>query len=156
MSGRGEEVRDPYAPPPPSSPPPHPPGRPGPPEEPAGRSNRPVLTGGKRALALAVAGAFLLLPLLPLGFLLALAGLVLGARALHAAGRDGGSAPGAVPAVVIGALASTVGGLLLAVAVWLLPELGAYRDCVGGANTVLARQACWAQFEQGYRDKLLG
>lgn len=150
MSGSGEEVRDPYAPPPPPSSPHRGTGGP------SGRVPGPVLRAGRRALALAVAGALLLLPLLPLGFLLALAGLVTGVRALRAADRSAGSAPGAVPAVVLGAVASAVGALLLAVAAWLLPELGAYRDCMGGANTVVARQACWARFEQGYRDKLVG
>lgn len=166
------DAADPYAPPPegdrgggpPTRPPDHGspwparpsgPARPGPPSPPGpARPPGPRLRSGRRALGLAVAGAVLLVPLLPAGLVLVAAGLIQGIRALRAAGREGGSAPGAIAAVIVGAVGSALGLGLLAGAVFLLPELRDYRECMSGANTEIARSQCWTQFESAYQRKL--
>ena len=94
------------------------------------------------------------MPLLPVGLVLVVAGLIQGIRALRAAGREAGTAPGAIAAVVIGTLGSAFGLGLLAGALFLLPELRDYRECTSGANTEIARAQCWTQFETAYQRKL--
>lgn len=149
------DARDPYAPPAGSYP--MGPAGPGPPGGvPPGQRppTGPQLPEGRKALAFVVAGTVLLLPVPPVGFVLVGAGLIQGIRALRAASRVGGSAPGATPAVVIGSIGLLLGLGLLAVGVYLFPELQKYRSCMAGANTEVSREDCRASFERGYRLRL--
>ena len=71
----------------------------------------------------------------------------LGVTASRKAGRSGTARPRwAVGGVVLGSLGLAFSALwLLALAVFW-PQLNAYYDCLSGANTVAARQACHTQF----------
>lgn len=149
MTGSQEE-HDPYAPPPHDEPARGPGPGPGTPPHPPQLRQRagPVLGDGRRALVLAALGVLLLVPVLPAGAVLSLAGLVLGIRALRAAGAARGTAPGAVPAVVLGALGSAAAVVLLLAAAVLWPQIRDYRDCISGANTEIAKDVCRVDLER--------
>jgi hypothetical protein len=82
-----------------------------------------------------------------LALLFAVAAIWLGVTASRKARRNGTARPRwAVGGVVLGALGLAFSALwLLALAVFW-PQLNAYYNCLNGANTVAARQACHNQF----------
>jgi len=82
-----------------------------------------------------------------LSVLFAATAIWLGAWANRSARRSGTARPrGAVSGIVLGGLGLTLGTLwLLALAVFW-PQLSAYSNCMNGANTVAAQQACHTAF----------
>ena len=82
-----------------------------------------------------------------LSVLFAVTAIWLGAWANRSARRSGTARPrGAVSGIVLGGLGLTLGTLwLLALAVFW-PQLSAYSNCMNGANTVAAQQACHTAF----------
>jgi ABC-type amino acid transport system permease subunit len=71
----------------------------------------------------------------------------LGVTASRKARRSGTARPrGAVSGVVLGAFGLAISALWLMVLAVFWPQLSAYSNCMGGANTVAAQQACHDQF----------
>ena len=115
----------------------------------------PPLRQGRRALRLVLVGAVLTVtPLLPVAVLLTVSGVVLGVRALVLASRRDAAAPGAVAAVAVGLPVALFGLAMLAIAVYLSGELADFGECLQGANTGAAREACTAEFTDAYRARL--
>jgi hypothetical protein len=83
-----------------------------------------------------------------LALLFAVAAIWLGVTASKKARRSGTARPrGAVSGVVLGGLGLAVSALWLIVLAVFWPQLSAYYNCMGGANTVAAQQACRNQFD---------
>jgi multisubunit Na+/H+ antiporter MnhB subunit len=71
----------------------------------------------------------------------------LGVTSSRKARRSGTARPrGAVSGVVLGVFGLAISALWLMVLAVFWPQLNAYYDCMGGANTVTAQQACHNQF----------
>ncbi len=71
----------------------------------------------------------------------------LGAGANRRARRGGTARPrGATSGIVVGGLGLAFSALWLLVLAVFWPQLNTYYDCMGGANTVTAQQACHTQF----------
>jgi len=71
----------------------------------------------------------------------------LGVTSSRRARRSGAARPrGAVSGVVLGVLGLAISALWLMVLAVFWPQLSAYYNCLGGANTVTAQQACHDQF----------
>ena len=71
----------------------------------------------------------------------------LGVTASRKARRSGTARPrGAVSGIVLGAVGLAISALWLMVLAVFWPQLNAYYNCMGGANTVTAEQACHDQF----------
>jgi hypothetical protein len=71
----------------------------------------------------------------------------LGVTSSRKARRGGTARPrGAVSGVVLGVFGLAISALWLMVLAVFWPQLNAYYDCMGGANTVTAQQACHDQF----------
>jgi hypothetical protein len=114
----------------------------------------------QRALAALVLGALSLIGLLlglgnlrrgifvaVLTLLFAVTAIVLGVTASKKARRGGTARPrGAVGGVVLGGLGLAFSALWLLVLAVFWPQLSAYYNCMSGANTVAAQQACHTQF----------
>ena len=125
-----------------------PPGHPGP-----MRPTGPVERGGRRALAFVLAGAALLLLIGPYAVALMVVGFVAGIQALRKATRSGGTAPGAVAAIVLGAIGTAVACLLLLVYLLLRTEIDTYQECISGANTGTAERTCRNQLEDDLSER---
>jgi hypothetical protein len=114
----------------------------------------------QRALAALVLGVLSLLGLaLGLGnlrrgvyvailtLLFAVTAIWLGAGASRRARRSGTARPrGAISGVVLGGFGLTFSALWLLVLAVFWPQLSTYYNCMNGANTVAAQQACHSQF----------
>jgi hypothetical protein len=73
----------------------------------------------------------------------------LGGTAASRARRAGTARPrGAVPGTILGILGLSFSAVTLIVFALFWSELSAYSNCLGGANTVTAQQACQHQFSQ--------
>jgi ABC-type amino acid transport system permease subunit len=71
----------------------------------------------------------------------------LGVTSSRKARRSGTGRPrGAVSGVVLGVFGLAISALWLIVLAVFWPQLNAYYNCLGGANTVTAQQACHDQF----------
>jgi ABC-type amino acid transport system permease subunit len=71
----------------------------------------------------------------------------LGVTSSRKARRSGTARPrGAVSGIVLGAFGLAISALWLMVLAVFWPQLNAYYNCMGGANTVTAEQACHDQF----------
>jgi hypothetical protein len=71
----------------------------------------------------------------------------LGAGTHRQARRHGTARPrGAVSGVVLGGFGLALSALWLLVLAVFWPQLNQYYDCMGGANTLTAQQACRTQF----------
>jgi ABC-type amino acid transport system permease subunit len=71
----------------------------------------------------------------------------LGVTSSRKARRSGTARPrGAVSGVVLGVFGLAISALWLMVLAVFWPQLNAYYNCMGGANTVTAQQACHNQF----------
>lgn len=71
----------------------------------------------------------------------------LGVTSSRTARRSGTARPrGAVSGVVLGVFGLAISALWLTVLAVFWPQLNAYYNCLGGANTVTAQQACHDQF----------
>jgi uncharacterized membrane protein len=82
-----------------------------------------------------------------LTLLFAAVAIWLGVTASRKARRSGTARPrGAVSGVVLGAFGLAISALWLMVLAVFWPQLSAYYNCMSGANTVTAQQACHAQF----------
>ena len=79
--------------------------------------------------------------------LFAVAAIWLGAGAKRQARRSGSARPrGGTSGVVLGGLGLAFSALWLLVLAVFWPQLNTYYNCMGGANTVAAQQACHTQF----------
>ena len=122
-----------------------------------GTQRRQVEPGGGRALVLALAGILLSSALWPWGVVglgLEIAAIVIGVRTLRRAKAAKRIAPGALAAVVAGALAVAFFALALAFVGFFYDEYNAYRTCVDRAITGTANDACRAEFEQSVRERI--
>jgi ABC-type amino acid transport system permease subunit len=71
----------------------------------------------------------------------------LGVTSSRKARRSGTARPrGAVSGVVLGVFGLAISALWLMVLAVFWPQLSSYYNCLGGANTVTAQQACHDQF----------
>jgi hypothetical protein len=71
----------------------------------------------------------------------------LGVTSSRKARRSGTARPrGAAGGIVLGAFGLAISALWLMVLAVFWPQLNAYYNCMGGANTVTAEQACHDQF----------
>ena len=90
-----------------------------------------------------------------LTLLFGLAAVWLGATASKKAQRSGTARPRwAVSGIVLGSLGLAFSALWLLVLAVFWPQLSAYYTCMGGANTVTARQACHAQLTNSVGSEL--
>jgi hypothetical protein len=82
-----------------------------------------------------------------LALLFAVAAIWLGVTANSKARRSGTARPrGAASGIVLGAFGLAFSALWLLVLAVFWPQLNAYYNCLNGANTVAAQQACHNQF----------
>jgi len=82
-----------------------------------------------------------------LTLLFAVAAIWLGATSTRKARRSGTARPRwAVGGIVLGGFGLALSALWLLVLAVFWPQLNAYYNCLGGANTVAAQQACHNQF----------
>ena len=82
-----------------------------------------------------------------LTLLFAVAAIWLGATSTRKARRSGTARPrGAVGGIVLGGFGLALSALWLLVLAVFWPQLNAYYNCLGGANTVAAQQVCHNQF----------
>ena len=82
-----------------------------------------------------------------LTLLFAVGAIWLGVTAIRKARRSGTARPRwAIGGVVLGGLGLAVSALWLLVLAVFWPQLNAYYNCMNGANTVAAQQACHNQF----------
>ena len=161
------DERDPYAPPPedgsaPTRPPTWgPPAQPGPGVDVPGRPSLPprvpaVDRAGRTAALLGLAGVMLSVLFFPVGLLLDVAAVAVGVGALRRARQTGAAAPGAISGVVTGLLGGllALGALVFVVTFWA--EISAYRSCVSGANTEIARGLCEETLRESLGRRLPG
>jgi hypothetical protein len=134
------DERDPYAP---QSPP-----------DGAPTLHKPPQRGGIAALLLSVAGAALALPLVPVGLVLSIAGIVRGLRVRRLARREGTHAPGAAAAVIAGGAGVALAASVLVFIAVFWTELRTYQSCQSGANTMIAAQDCEREFRDSLADRL--
>ena len=81
--------------------------------------------------------------------------LWLALRAMSRARRGGSGRPrGATLAVILGAVGCVFSGLMLAGYAMFWPQLTQYANCLNGANTVSARQACQQQFDNSVNGEM--
>jgi len=79
----------------------------------------------------------------------------LGAGANRGARRSGTARPrGARAGVVLGGLVLAFSAFWLAILAVFWPQLNTYYNCLGGANTVAAQQACHSQFTNSVGNEL--
>ncbi len=161
MAEPGE--RDPYAPPPDDAPetpnPPRPRGDSGlPPAGTYGSFGAGVASEpdreGSRALLAGVASLLFLLWFPPLGLLFGVVALVQGVRAVRARRTRGLSSPGGVGAIVFGSVTMLLAVLGIVVTAVLYREISAYAECMAGANTEQAKQACQDQLRDALEQRL--
>jgi hypothetical protein len=82
-----------------------------------------------------------------LSLLFAVTAIWLGAGANRRARRSGTARPrGGTSGIVLGCLGLAFSALWLLVLAVFWPQLNTYYNCMGGANTVSAQQACHTQF----------
>jgi len=82
-----------------------------------------------------------------LSLLFAVTAIWLGAGANRRARRSGTARPrGGTSGIVLGCLGLAFSALWLLVLAVFWPQLNTYYNCMGGANTVAAQQACHTQF----------
>lgn len=121
---------------------------------PEGEEKKPGDAGGRRALFWAIGGVAISFLAPPVGLVAILVALVLGIKAQRRASAAGEPAPGAVPAIIIGAVGAVVALVLTVVVLVFLPELLAYQDCMSGANTTIARNECRATLDDALRARI--
>jgi len=82
-----------------------------------------------------------------LTLLFAVTAIWLGVMANRRARRSGTARPrGAISGIVLGGFGLALSALWLLIVVVFWPQLSTYYNCMGGANTVAAQQACRTQF----------
>lgn len=143
QDGRGEETQH-------SSVPTH---------EVSGTSPRgPADRGGWAALSLGFAGLLLTFWVWPVGLLLGLAldvaAVTVGIRTLRRARRQRSRAPGARGGLVLGCVGLGLGVVLGSFTAVFWGELQRYQQCLNGAITVEAREACETQVREDLGDRL--
>lgn len=106
--------------------------------------------GGPAALLLAISGLVLSVLLAPLGLLLDVAAIVVGARTL----RRARSAPAALAGIIVGSVGAVLAAVVLTVFGVFWQEIGAYRDCMSGANTIATEEQCRAEFQRAVETRL--
>ena len=92
----------------------------------------------------------------PAGIVLGIATLVVAARHRASAGGPRLSRQAMVLSVSGGVFALVVGGLLSLFALLLGAETGQLRECLAGANTRVAEQACQSEFMDAVQRRLTG
>ena len=90
-----------------------------------------------------------------LTLLFAVAAIWLGATSVRKARRSGTARPRwAVGGIVLGGFGLALSALWLLVLAVFWPQLNAYYDCLDGANTVAAQQACHSEFNNSVRGEI--
>jgi len=125
---------------------PPPPGRP--------PVNAPEERNGWRALWLGVGALVLAWPMFPVGVVLGVASLVVGAKAQRRARRRNVLAPGATPGMVLGAVGLAMAAAAAAMAVVIGPETTGYNKCMQTANTKIDEEACRDRYLPKIEEKL--
>jgi hypothetical protein len=114
--------------------------------------------GGMRAFLLSVGGLLLLFVPVPgaavIGLALLVAGVVSGIQARRRARRVLTQAPGAVAAIVIGAIGICLSLAVFAVGIVLAGELTGYQKCRDSALTITDKQACQDEYIPRFERKL--
>ncbi|MDL4776172.1 MULTISPECIES: DUF4190 domain-containing protein [Thermomonosporaceae] len=116
----------------------------------AGPAGRPPLGGppsktdasGLRALLLGGLALVFALFFFPAGLILGIAAVVVGIRARRQAKGRRATAPGAAGGIVLGSIGLVVVVFSITVTALLWPQMSAYQDCLGAANTVSDEKAC--------------
>ena len=86
---------------------------------------------------------------------IALTGLWLAASAMSRARRGGSGRPrGSVLATILGVVGCLFSGFVLAGFLMFWPQLTQYSDCLSGANTVSAQQACQQQLNNSVGNEI--
>ena len=79
----------------------------------------------------------------------------LGVRANRRARRGGTARPrGAISGIVLGGFGLAFSTLWLLALAMFWPQLSTYNNCMSGANTVVAQQACQSQFTQSVNGEI--
>ena len=127
-----------------------------PPRTPPGPQGRDAVRN-TRALGLtAVIAAVMAIAIPPAGVVLGIATLVVAARHRASAGGPSLSRQAMVLSVSGGVFALVVGGLLSLFSLLLGTETGQLRECLAGANTRVAEQACQSEFMDAVQRRLTG
>lgn len=145
-------------------------GRRGPPrpDDPRGGGRRAMAPdrGGPIALLLGIAGVIMSVLFFPVGLALDVAAIVVGVRTLRGrgahpgretSGLNGGKrsrAPGAVPGVVLGSVGALLAAIVITVLSFFWQEVQSYRECMSGANTIMAQEQCRTAFERSVERRL--
>ncbi|RJL23644.1 hypothetical protein [Bailinhaonella thermotolerans] len=116
-------------------------------------TQQPVETEGRRSLLLGVAGLVLTVVMLPVGLALDVLALLIGLRARRRARRDGHRLATARWAIVLAVIGLVIGIPALATQAYMWNEVVAYNDCVTGANTIAAENACVDGLEKAFEKK---
>jgi uncharacterized membrane protein YhaH (DUF805 family) len=89
-----------------------------------------------------------------LGLALLTSGLVLGIQARREARRQATVAPGATPAIVIGAVSLFFGLIGLVGFIIFRTEIMTFEECSLGANTEVAKQACMDELVSSLQERI--
>jgi hypothetical protein len=103
---------------------------------------RKLRNRARAAVILGIGAVIFAVLLFPLGLLMGIAAIVLGALARRGARPAGLRTPGAVPGIVLGILATVFASLVAVTAAVFWDEVNTYRVCIEGANTRSAQQGC--------------
>lgn len=104
---------------------------------------------------LGVPGAVLSIIFFPLGLLLDVAAIVIGARALRRAGRQQSRAPGAIPGIVFGSIGAFLVAIVLTLLAFFWQEVRTYQECMSGANTIRSQETCMRHFENAIEQRFI-
>jgi hypothetical protein len=104
----------------------------------------------------AVIAAVMAIAIPPAGIVLGIATLVVAARNRSSAGGPQLSRQAMALSVSGGVFALVVGGLLSLLSLLLGAETGQLRECLAGANTRVAEQACQSEFMDAVQRRLTG
>lgn len=111
-------------------------------------------SAGRRAIWLSVA-ALAMTFMLPLaGLVMAVFALIAGIRALPILRGAGRSTGVAVGGIVVSALSLMLSAGATAMQLYLMDEYSVYQECMRGAGTVAAKEACFSQFRDAAAAKL--
>ncbi|GAA5030642.1 DUF4190 domain-containing protein [Actinopolymorpha pittospori] len=109
---------------------------------------------GRFALLLGIAGLATSIFAFPLGLILGVAAIVLGALARRDGKRGRQQIAGATPGMVLGIVASVFACVLGVMAAVFWTEIIDYQDCYSGANTQTAREGCQRHLEEQIMDRV--
>lgn len=109
---------------------------------------------GRYALALGLAGLLAAFIAFPLGPILGVAAIVLGVLARRAARDAWTTVPGAKAGIVLGIVATALSTIVIVTMVVFWDEAMEYQECISGANTQTAREACYERLMERLTERL--